>query len=639
MPADPFSALEPAALWLVALILKATMVLALAGLATALLHRASAALRHLVWGSALAALLLLPLVPLILPWRVSLSVIPPAPIPSATFITAPPGSPPLRSPAPDARAGRRPTEAALASQGAPARPAPARMTPLGIAMAVWSLGFLAVLGQLVLGGWLVFRIVRRGEPLDGPEWRGPLLDLGDHLGMPHLPRLVMASGLPMPFACGLIRAAIVLPRHARGWDDRRRRAVLCHELAHVRRADLLVNTIAHVAAAVYWFHPLVWVVLRRLRMESERACDDLVLSTGTRPSEYADHLLQIVAADRPRSTLVAAMPLAQRGEFEGRVLAILERGLRRDQPSRARMIGLAGLALACVVPLAAVAPVRRASTPLRSGASHAVRSPRAPEPRSRPALRVAPFTAPARLVPVATSAPDTAAAGVIPSLIRALHDVDRSVRENAAYALGHLAAGAAVPELGTTLRSDPDGAVREMAAWALGEIDDPSAIVVLDAAVRNDAEASVRLTATWSLGQLGNAAAVPTLGQALTDRAPDVRVRAAWALGTIGPSDAPPALIAALRDPSAAVREETAWALGTIGDASAAGPLGMVLGDSDVAVRKAAIWALGRVPGDSSQSALLKALQDADGGLRAQAARSLGGGGPDPWPQPMPIVR
>jgi beta-lactamase regulating signal transducer with metallopeptidase domain len=639
MPTEPVSALEPAALWLLALIIKATMVLALAGLATALLHRASAALRHLVWGSALAALLLLPIVSLILPWRVALSVIPSAPIPPAASIVASPDSPPLRSPAPDVRAGNGSMAAAIGSQEAPARSAPARMTPLDIATAVWSLGFVAVLGQLLLGGWLVFRIVRRSEPLDGPEWRGPLLDLGDRLGLPHLPRLVMASGLPMPFACGLIRAAIVLPRRATEWDDRRRRVVLCHELAHVRRADLLVNTIAHMAAAVYWFHPLVWVVLRRLRMESERACDDLVLSTGTRPSEYADHLLQIVSADRPRSTLVAAMPLAQRGEFEGRVLAILERGLRRDQPSRSRMVGLAGLALACVVPLAALAPVRRSPAPLRPVAPPAVPVLRVPGPRPRPAVRTASPSVPARPVPAATSAPDTAVAGVIPSLIRALHDVDRSVRENAAYALGHLDAASAVPELGTALRTDPDGAVREMTAWALGEIGDSAAIDALRGAVRNDADTPVRLTAAWALGQLGNALAVPTLAQALTDRAPDVRVRAAWALGTIGPSDAPSALIAALRDPSAAVRQETAWALGTIGDASGAGPLGTVLGDSDVAVRKAAIWALGRMPGDVSQTLLLKALRDADPGIRAQAARALGGGGPDPWPQPMPIVR
>lgn len=638
MSSGPIAGLEPAALWLVALVLKASAVLALAGLATALLHRASAALRHLVWGGALAALLLLPLFSLAVPWRVPVSIIPSAPAPAKPALSVPAIA--ISTPPAGIRPGSGPVGPRSVDAHVATMPAAVRMTPLGVATVVWGLGFFAVLGQLVLGGWLVLRIVRRGEPLDGPEWRGPLLDLGDRLGLPRLPRLVMASGLPMPFACGLLRASIVLPRRAAEWDERRRRAVLCHELAHVRRADLLVNAVAHLAAAVYWFHPLVWVVLRRLRMESERACDDLVLATGTRPSEYADHLLQIVSTARRRFVPATAMPLAERGEFEGRVLAILERGLRRDHPSRSRMVGLAGLALACVVPLAALAPVRRAPTAVRSGAPPESAPPAGtPVAQRRPAARKAPAATPALPVPIASSAGDTAAAGVVPSLVRALHDVDRSVRENAAYALGHLNAASAVPELGAALRSDPDGAVREMTAWALAEIGDASAVDALAVAVRNDADASVRLTATWALGQLGAAAAVATLDQALSDRSVEVRTRAAWALGTIGPSNAPAPLVAALRDPSAAVRQEAAWALGTIGDAQAAGPLGLVLGDSDLAVRKTAIWALGHTEGDAAQQALIKALQDPDATLRAQAARALAGGGPDPWPQPMPIVR
>ena len=85
MSSGPIAGLEPAALWLVALVLKASAVLALAGLATALLHRASAALRHLVWGGALAALLLLPLFSLAVPWRVPVSIIPSAPAPARAW--------------------------------------------------------------------------------------------------------------------------------------------------------------------------------------------------------------------------------------------------------------------------------------------------------------------------------------------------------------------------------------------------------------------------------------------------------------------------------------------------------------------------------------------------------------------------
>ena len=145
--------------------------------------------------------------------------------------------------------------------------------------------------------------------------------------------------------------------------------MLCHELAHLRRFDLVLNTLAQVAAALYWFHPLVWVAIRKLRAESERACDDLVLGVGTRPSEYADHLLQIACrADRFRAPAVA-LPMAQRHEFEGRMLAILERGARREAPTRTRVTLLAAGALAVVLPLAALAPLAPATPSVAGSAS------------------------------------------------------------------------------------------------------------------------------------------------------------------------------------------------------------------------------------------------------------------------------
>jgi len=62
----------------------------------------------------------------------------------------------------------------------------------------------------------------------------------------------------------------------------------------IQRADWLVQVLAEVTRALYWFHPLVWWTIYRLHAESERACDDTVLLTGVAPSAYAETLLEVI---------------------------------------------------------------------------------------------------------------------------------------------------------------------------------------------------------------------------------------------------------------------------------------------------------------------------------------------------------
>jgi beta-lactamase regulating signal transducer with metallopeptidase domain len=665
------------AAWAVGSLLKGTLLLIAVFLVAAALRRASAGVRHLVWTGGIAAVLLLPLVSLVLPWRLSVIRVP-APA-AAPRVSAPPVGGAV-SGAPAGSATAAPVTGLVGSSGPSAVPARSWLTLPAMTLSqwvfwIWLAGALVVLLRLLRGAMLVRRVLRRATPLDSPDWTRPLIEAADRLGLAHEPLLLWSDAVLMPIVCGVFRPAIVLPSDAREWTDRRRRAVLCHELAHVRRYDLGLTILSRIGCAIYWFHPLVWVAARRLRLESERACDDMVLGVGTRPSEYADHLLQIACGAGSMRSPAAALPMAERREFEGRMLAILEKDARRTPASRRSAALLAALGLAVMLPLAAMGMARVPQAEADRRPAPAERP--APNPNPNPAPVAAPASqsgTPLAGVPLArseqthtelhqatktstsvvaqtserTSTGDEKAAGAdtldprtLAALEGALDDSVASVRLDAAFALGRLEAEAAVGALGTSMRRDPDAAVREMAAWALGQIQSHESTAALVAAAGRDASEEVRAMAVWALGQIQDSASVPGLVTALGDASAEVRGRAAWAIGTIQPGRAPHSLIAALGDASSGVRLRAAWALGQIADGIAAPALLPLLNDTAPEVRRAAMWALGKMDAPEAHQALLDALKNSDPAIRASAARALSGssGDPWPWPWPMPLIR
>jgi HEAT repeat protein/beta-lactamase regulating signal transducer with metallopeptidase domain len=699
--------------WAVGLVLKGTALLLFVFLVAGALRRASAGLRHLVWSGGIVALLALPLVSVMLPWKL--------PVVATPLVTLPEPAP--AHPAVEPRQSVAPADAAGRAAQTPVQLPPAvngeaqsagvadRVTErtavsmwsistgtvVSLLVGLWIVGAVLLLARLGLGGLMVRRIVRRATPLESPDWTHPLIEAADRLGLERVPRLMLSDRLPMPFACGLVGPTIVLPAGASEWSDRRRRAVLCHELAHVRRLDLPVNALGQLACAVYWFHPLVWLATRKLRMESERACDDLVLGVGTRPSEYADHLLQIVCGAARAHTPAVALPMAERREFEGRMLAILERDARRDPPARRHALTLAGFAAALLVPLAAIGPAtrqaaRQQSAPQRQQVAQADDTVRVRQIVERSAERAVAQQQEQSHVAVAReqqgqgpTAKDGDAtvdkeawkdaerdaerdakqggkeAGseakqdrswkldarqngadpkAVEALIGALDDSVANVREDAAYALGELEAKDAVAPLTSRLGHESSAGVRKTIAWSLGQIESRDATAALSRMVQTDPSAEARAMAIWALGRVEDPAGVPALASALKDSSEEVRGRAAWAIGSIEPKAAPPELVAALKDRSAKVRVRVAWALGQIGDGAVATSVEPLLKDSVADVKKAAFWALGQM-GAAAQPALIEALKDPDPDIRAAAARALAGGHTDPWPWPwpMPIVR
>ena len=681
-------ALVPVVGPLALLLAKATLLLLSAAGAARALRRAPAGARHLIWLGVFGALLVVPALDAwgpvrlaVLPTAVPMAI--PLALPSGIAVSAPAVEPgvtprgdaaqaaPVEAPGPRVGVRRiRPRDGQLDVPSRPAYPAVTASSGATGLLALWAVVMLAIDAALVRA-WLAARgIVRRARPLDAPgldaagspEWRDALYDVADRLGLADAPRLVESAEVAMPFACGLRRPTVVLPAASAAWTPERRRAVLLHELAHVRRRDLATHTLARVVCAVYWFHPLVWTAARRLRAESERACDDLALAAGTPAADYAEHLLEIVASVRRDCTPATALAMARRREFEGRLLDILDPERPRHPASQTQHVVLAGAIALVTVVVGAVMPAAAGAVNSDTGpgvGARAIDSAFGPA-RTNLAARTATRPGP-DLRTVAGTVEDTAdAAGVAPPGVPQVSADERRsdppLRDSSRRGRTERGKG---PEDGRTallvrvLRSDTSAAVRRDAAWSLaGYPADPAAAAALVGALRGDRDGAVREMATWGLtggdtrGSSGGAdaasdATAGALSAALrSDPDAGVRATAAWALGTLGARDsrdadgalvpAPiPALVAALNDASPAVRTRAAWALGSFGEARtlrrAPDALVARLGDGDAAVRALAAWALFAVADSAAVPALDRALRtERDPAVRQADVRALG---------------
>ena len=153
--------------------------------------------------------------------------------------------------------------------------------------------------------------------------------------------LMETSSRPDVLTWGWIHPRVLLPRGADAWTDERLRIVLGHELAHIQRSDWAVQLIAEGLRVAQWFNPIVWIACRKLRDESEQACDDVVLSRGVHPETYATHLIDLARAARAKRERVPAPAVARPPDLERRIVAMLKSTVNRRGPSRLARFSMA----------------------------------------------------------------------------------------------------------------------------------------------------------------------------------------------------------------------------------------------------------------------------------------------------------
>jgi TonB family protein len=319
-------------------IVRGTLVLAAGFAASYAFGRGSAALRHFIWTAAFVALLALP-VALGLGPKIAVEAGGVAPAARATVAAVSPARSPVV--AGSAREARRGTELA------------------GLLGGLYLAGFLLVAARFLAGAARTSRMVRLARPAAYSVAAADVVRRT--LGMSAGVRALESPGAAVPMTWGTLRPVVLLPEEARHWPGERLHAVLLHELIHVRRHDLLAQLAAQAACCLYWFHPLVWLAARELRKERERACDDAVLAGGVAAPDYAGHLLDLARGLVERRSLADAPAMAETGDLEERVRAVLDGSRNRAPLSRRLSATVATLACALVLPVALVTVRAQAS--------------------------------------------------------------------------------------------------------------------------------------------------------------------------------------------------------------------------------------------------------------------------------------
>lgn len=156
-------------------------------------------------------------------------------------------------------------------------------TTVGLGILTLWLGIAVVaIGRMVIAHWRFARRLRSCHQINND----PLVDLilreCDSLRVPRRPRVKEVPELMGPAVFGLFRSTICLPLGATSaLSSQELRLILRHELAHVRRRDAWLYTVASIAQSLHWFNPLAWIATSRLRLYVEAAADELALSTAS----------------------------------------------------------------------------------------------------------------------------------------------------------------------------------------------------------------------------------------------------------------------------------------------------------------------------------------------------------------------
>ncbi len=307
---------------------KSFILLAVAWALSVVTRRASASMRHHIWALAFVGLAILPLLTIRLP-EIRIE----GPTTKAQFIV------PRHVSSPVSQLHTPPLNLPTAFESAQRT---SQLDYPALFLCLWIVGATLLLGRLLFQLVVAINWFKKGE----------IVPTVEDCGIPPHTRVIRTSLVKVPMTLGALRPTIVLPTESTTWPNERLRAVLLHESAHIERGDWSWLIFSRIVGAVYWLNPLVYLALARLRVESELAADDAVLSAGVDAPSYASTLVELAASVSGRS-MSATIQFVEADSLKVRITSILNGDGQRGPLSRkVAWFALVGC-LAILVPYAA----------------------------------------------------------------------------------------------------------------------------------------------------------------------------------------------------------------------------------------------------------------------------------------------
>jgi beta-lactamase regulating signal transducer with metallopeptidase domain len=221
---------------------------------------------------------------------------------------------------------------------------------------VWLTGVLLLSIRLLFGWLRAHSIARKNATEAAPEWQRSARRLADALKLRRAVQLLESAAVEVPTVIGWLRPVVLLPATSlTGLSTEQMEMILAHELAHIRRNDFFVNLMQAVVETLLFYHPAVWWISNRIRVEREHCCDDVAVSVSGKPLVYARALTRL---EELRVEDAQAFIAANGGSLIGRIRRLAG---ARDEAPNAPSRFVAGAALLTVLLALIIAP----SLPIR----------------------------------------------------------------------------------------------------------------------------------------------------------------------------------------------------------------------------------------------------------------------------------